>query len=192
MALFDLLLGEDDGVYDDLYKNLLKQRVIYFNDVVTDELVDRVTMPIVLMNEQEKHVPTKELKPITIYMNSDGGDVIPTMHLIDVIKKSRIPIHVRVLSKACSSGLLITVACHRRFGSKDSVFLLHDGQLALQGSSGKARDTMDFLDAIEERMDKVVLENTNLSEEEYLKIKHKELYVFGEKALELGFIDELI
>lgn len=179
-------------LYEKMYEQLLKDRIIYINGIITDDIVDRITMQILMFNHREKNIPKEQLKPITIYLNSDGGDVIVTNHLVEVIRNSRIPIHVVVLAKALSAGLLITLACHKRMATKESVFLLHDGDLQLAGSSGKAKDTMEFLNTLEEKIDKLVLERTKLTEEEYERLKRKELYVFGEQALELGFIDELI
>ncbi len=187
----DLLVNY--SLYDEVYKNLLEKRIIYINQEIDESIIDMVTMFIITKNMEEENITKDKLEPITIYLNTDGGDLITTMHLIETIQSSRIPIYARVLSKACSAGLLIAIACEKRMGSKNSVFLMHDGAYMLSNSGSKAKDTMEFLDALEERVDSLILDKTNLTKEEYEKLKRKELYCFGDEALEkYGFIDFLI
>jgi ATP-dependent Clp protease protease subunit len=188
-----ILLGTQDNLYDKLYVELLKKRIIFINQAIDDSIIDMVTMPIILKNIEESDIAEDKLQPLTIYLNTDGGDVVVANHLIEVIQKSRIPIHVRVLAKACSAGLLITLACKHRIASKESVFLLHDGSCLVSGSSGKARDTMDFFDDLDGKIKELVITRTKIDETEYKKLERKEIYCFGQEALEkYGFIDELV
>lgn len=188
-----ILGGAQDNLYDKMYVELLKRRIIFINQGIDDSVIDMVTMPIILKNIEEADVAEDKLQPLTIYLNTDGGDVVVANHLIEVIQKSRIPIHVRVLAKACSAGLLITLACKHRVASKESVFLLHDGSCLVSGSAGKARDTMDFFDDLDGKIKELVITRTKIDENEYKKLERKEIYCFGQEALEkYGFIDELI
>ena len=180
------------GIYENMYNKLLEKRIVYINQEIDESIVDMVTMYIITKNMDEENIIQDELKPITIFLNTDGGDLITGIHLIEIIQNSRIPIHVRVLSKACSAGLLIAIAGKRRSASKNSIFLMHDGSYMLANSSSKAKDTMEFLDALEAKVDELIIGKTNLTKEEYEQLKRKELYCFGEEALKYGFIDELV
>ena len=180
------------SIYENMYNKLLDKRIVYINQEIDESIVDMVTMFIIIRNMEEESVKEEELKPITIFLNTDGGDLITGIHLIEIIQNSRIPIHVRVLSKACSAGLLIAIAAKKRTASKNSIFLMHDGSYMLANSSSKAKDTMEFLDALEAKVDSLIIDRTNLDKEAYEQLKRKELYCFGEEALKYGFIDELI
>lgn len=186
----DLIASCD--IYEEMYKKLLEKRIVYINQEIDESIIDMVTMVIITKNMEEENIEGDKLNPITIFLNTDGGDLITTIHLIEIIQNSRIPIHVRVLSKACSAGLLIAIAAKKRVASKNSIFLMHDGSYMLANSSSKAKDTMEFLDALESKVDTLILSRTNLTKEEYEKLKRKELYCFGDEALNYGFIDELI
>ena len=179
-------------IYEDIYKNFLKERAIYYNNDIDDSAIDMIAVPIIKMNLEEANVPEDQLKPIKLYLNTDGGDAFVGMYLTEIIKKSRIPIHIYGLSRVCSAGLLIFLAGHKRFASSNTVFLLHDGEYIVANSSGKARDTMKFLEQLEEKIDSFIKEHTKISEEQYTEIKRKEFYCFGDTAKELGFVDEII
>ena len=190
--LMELLVGGKNEIGDELYRSLLKKRIIYYNQDVSDSLIDMVALPILTWNIEEEDIPTEKLKPITIWLSTNGGDIIPTLYTIDVIQKSRIPIHVKVLAIAASAGLYLTIACHKRFGSKNTVYLLHKGSLSLGGDTSAVEDTMDFFKGpIDEKFVKLIVDKTKITEEELKKIRRNETYVLGEEALTYGFIDEL-
>ena len=47
--LIELLMERDNGIGEELYATLLKKRIIYINENVTDDWVDKVTMQIILL-----------------------------------------------------------------------------------------------------------------------------------------------
>lgn len=181
-------------IYESIYKEMLDERIIYLNDDVTEILIDMIATPILILNEEEKDIPEDKLKPITIYINSNGGDANVCTYLVEIIEKSRIPIHCRVLSVAASAGLYITIACHKRFASKNSIFLLHKGSVAFAGNTGEAEDFMEFYkQEVGGIFDDLILRRTKITTEELKKIRRNETYCLGQEALEkYGFIDEII
>lgn len=192
--LVELLSQKDSRIYGELYASLLSQRVIYINEGVSDDWIDKVAMQIILLNEKEKEIAKEELEPIKIYLNSYGGSADTCLFLIQVIEESRIPIHIHVLSMAASAGLYITIAGHKRFGYKNSIFLLHKGSISVGGNAGAAEDIMDFYKGVvQTKFDDLILRRTKIDEKELKKIRRNETYCLGDEALNIyGFIDELI
>lgn len=187
-------IDESSSFYEKLYASLLKERIIYLNGDIDDNTVDLVTMQIILANEREKNIPVEELKPLTIYLNTRGGDIDPTIHLVQVIQDSRIPIHVRVLAMAASAGLYITIACKHRVAYKNSILLLHKGSIFVGGNTASAEDTMDFYkEIVQQKFDNLIVERTKITKDELKKIRRNETYCLGEEALnKYGFIDEVV
>lgn len=181
------------SMQEELYKQMLNDRVIYINDDISEETIDKLVIPILIANKQEKDTPVKDLKPITIYVNSYGGSADACLYAIEVIEKSRIPIHCKVMSMSASAGLYITVACHHRVASKNSVFLLHKGSICVQGNMSEAEDIMEFYkESVGEIFDDLLIRRTNITKSELKKIRRNETYCLGKEALKYGFIDELV
>jgi ATP-dependent Clp protease protease subunit len=178
---------------DELYKRLYQHRILYYNGEISDMTIDYLALPILALNEEEKDIPTENLKPITIWLNSYGGNSDVALYLIDIIKNSRIPIHVKVLAMAASAGLYITLACHKRTASKNSIFLLHKGSYSLGGNASEVEDVMEFYKGqVDERFVNLILETTKITKEELKKIRRSELYVFADDAKDTyGFIDSI-
>ena len=190
----DLKEFKPSSISESIYKNLLEKRIIYLNDDISDATIDMVAMPILMMNESEIDTPIEKLKPITIYINSYGGEIDACVFTIEVIENSRIPIYCRVLSVAASAGLYISLACHKRFAGKNSIFLLHKGSIHLMGNMGEAEDTINFYkEEIGNIFDALILRKTKIDKDELKRIRRNETYCLGQDALEkYGFIDELI
>lgn len=191
--ILDFKTLSTDGIYDDLYKQLLKHRILYLNSEIDESTIDYIASPILIKNIEEADIPENELKPLTIWLNSYGGNIDPCLYLIGLIQESRIPIHCKVLSVAASAGLYLALACKHRVASKMSVFLLHKGSYSLGGSASEVEDVLDFYKGeVDEIIVDLILNRTKLTKEELKKIRRNETYVLGSKALEMGFIDELV
>lgn len=187
-------VGKGDTVYEKMYSELLKDRILYLNNDIDDNTVDMITMQILIANEKEKDIPENELQPIWLYLNSYGGSADVCLHLIQVIEESRIPIYTKTLAIAASAGLYLTVACKHRVGYKNSIYLLHKGSIQLSGNMNEAEEIMDFYKIdVQERMDDLLLRRTKITPEQLKKIRRNETYCLGKRALEeYGFIDEII
>lgn len=186
----------DDGetLYEKIYAELLKDRIIYLNNDIDDNTVDMVTMQILTANEREKNIKDEDLEPIWIYINTCGGSPDVVLHLIQVIEESRIPIYGKVLSIAASAGLYLIVACKHRVSFKNSVHLLHKGSITIAGNFGEAEDLMEFYKGeVQDKLDDLLLRRTKITAEKLKEIRRNETYCLGQKALEeYGFIDEII
>ena len=182
-----------DGIYDDLYKQLWKQRILYLYGEIDENVIDYIATPILIKNIEEQDLPDDKLKPITIWVNSYGGNADVGLYMINLIQESRIPIHAKVLSVAASAALYLTIACKYRTASKNSIFLLHKGSYSIGGNASEVEDVMEFYKGeVDNKIVELILSRTNVSKEELKKIRRNETYCLGEKALEYGFIDEII
>lgn len=144
-------------------------------------------------NDESKE-PSKR-DPIRLYINSLGGDVVEAFSLIDTIMLSKTPVWTINMGGCFSSAALILMAGKRRFMMPNGVFMIHDGYTGCFDSFSKVQDRNDFEKLFEEEKVKIhVLECSDglLTEAEYEHNKRKDWYLLAEKALEKGFIDEII
>ena len=184
------------SIYEEIYKKLWQEkRILYLNAEIDDNTIDMIATPILLQNELEKDIPESELKPITIWLGSYGGSADACAFLVEVIEKSRIPIHARILYVAASAGLYLAIACKHRVANNNSIFLLHKGSISLgQTNMGEAEDLISFYkDEVGKLFDDLIIRRTKITAEELKKIKRNETYCLAKSALEVyGFIDEIV
>lgn len=190
--LMQLLGGGNDDIYTEIIKENLENRILVFNDDVNDCVVENYILHILKWNREDRDLPVEKRHVITIYINSPGGSSIDGFNFVDIIQSSKTPIRGVCFGLAASMGYHILLACHERIGFKNSILLQHDGEISIQNSTSKAKDTMKFFDSMEQRTKEYVLSRTKMTEEFYDKIYDQEYWMYAQEAKDLGCIDKII
>ena len=181
------------GMLDDVfYLKDLKQRKLFLKCDIDQCSVSDVVKHIMQYNAEDKGKPVDERQPILLYVVSNGGVVDAGFELIDVIECSKTPVYTINTGYQYSMGLLIGLAGHKRFATKNAKYLMHDGSNFVWNSGAKAQDQMEFNRKVEERIKQYILSHTKLKEEEYDSKLRVEWYFFTDEAKEKGFTDFII
>ena len=170
----------------------LKQRKLYINFEIDENLLNDITYHILRFNTEDKGLEISERKPILLYCVSNGGSVNDGFGLIDVILNSKTPVYTINLSYNYSMGLLIFLSGSKRFATQNATFLLHDGQNFMYNSSAKLKDAMKFEEQREQKIKNYVLSRSKLTSEEYDKNYRVEMYLYSSEAKEKGFVDLIV
>lgn len=173
-------------------KGDLENRILLINEGITEDTVGYQAMQIVRWNADDMYLPEDKRKPITIYINSKGGSQIDGQALIDVIRTSKTNVRTVCLGMAASMAFLIFLAGHDRFAFTNSCFLMHEGEQSVSNTVSKTRDVMQFFDEMDERTKQYILEMTDIDNELYESVYKKELWMYANKAKELGIVDQII
>lgn len=190
--LLQMLGKPNDDLYGEIIRENLEKRTLVFNDEVNEYVLENYILYILKWNRDDIDLPVEKRKPITIYINSPGGNSIDGFNFVDVIRSSKTPVRGVCFGLAASMGYHIYLACHDRIAFKNSILLQHDGEITIQNSSSKAKDTMKFFDSMELRTKEYVLSRTNMTEEFYDKIYDQEYWMYADEGKRLGCIDKII
>jgi len=179
-------------LYDKFRLEDLKQRKLYINDEIDEDLFNDITYHILRFNTEDKGKEISDRQPILLYCTSNGGNVGDGFGLIDVILNSKTPVYTINLAYSYSMGLLIFLSGHKRFATQNATYLLHDGQNYMYNSSAKLKDAMKFEDQREQKIKEYVLSRSKLTSEEYDKNYRVELYMYSEEAKNKGFVNFIV
>ena len=181
------------GMLDDVfYLEDLKQRKLFLKCDIDQCSVSYIVKHIMQYNKEDQGLPVEERKPILLYVVSNGGVVDAGFELIDVIECSKTPVYTINTGYQYSMGLLIGLAGHKRFATKNAKYLMHDGSNFVWNSGAKAQDQMEFNKKVEERIKQYILSHTKLTEKEYDSKLRVEWYFFADEAKEKGFTDLIV
>ena len=158
-----------------------------------DELLIDITIPLIedYLSSNPKH------DTITLDINSTGGCVFSGMAFINFIQylaNNGVKININVRGCAMSMGALIAITKHpniNRTAMKSSVFLLHKGELNVNGNTNQVKDFFAFQEEFDNILKNHVLENCSITEEEYKSIERYEKFYTGTQALEKNMVDKL-
>jgi ATP-dependent Clp protease protease subunit len=184
--------GNQTSLYEELYREYLEDRTLFINDEISENAIEDYVMYILKWNKEDKGLPIDCRKPIRIYISSPGGNVFNANNMIDIITQSKTPIIGICLDLAASAAYLILLSCHKRYGFKNSVFLQHEGDMVIENSRSKFKQTADFFNDQEEKTKEYILSRTNMTSEFYDSIYDIEFWMNAEKAKEYNIIDGII
>lgn len=107
----DLLLSDriSQGTVKDIIKDIFE---INFDD-----------------DEKEEIYKDWERKPIQLFINSYGGSVYDGLALIDVIKRSKTPVHTVCIGSCMSMALWVWLSGAKRFVGESATLMFHDVSL---------------------------------------------------------------
>lgn len=168
----------------------LSRGYLYLDTDIDDSTVNYIVYPLIQMNEDPN------IKKITLYINSNGGDPYVAMSIVSVIENLKKPITIVILGTAASAAGFVAMAKGKHIKTvcnKYSVGLIHPGSIRLGGNSAEVRDTHDFWQRYEDtKIKDFILSHTNITDEKYESIKRREYWMLADEMLELGIVDEII
>lgn len=181
------------GLAERLALEDIQDRIFYLDGEVDEDVLHTVTMQIYKINgEESNNNDCDNAVPITIIIDSEGGEVLSGMALIDAINASRVPCVGVCVGKAYSMAFNIFTQCHFRIGSKNSSYLYHDGSCCYSNSTTKTKNAVEFYDKLDKRMDKLIASKTKFTVEHLENIKSADNFYFADEGKEKGFVDAII
>lgn len=169
-----------------------KNRELYLNEVTADA-ADAFNTYIRIWNtlDKENKLAAGDRQPIKIYINSQGGDLTAAYSIIDTIKMSETPVWTINTGCAYSSGLEIFIVGHYRIAYPFSSFLFHEGYTGFGGDANKFKNYSHFYERLLEMSKQNILDHSNLTEEEYEKVKKDDWWFLAQDAYDLGMCDKI-
>ena len=167
-------------------------RTIVLNAEVTAKTASVIATSIALINKEDKDIPVEEREPIVVWIDSPGGSVTSGMGVCNILEESETETIGVVCGNAASMACLLSMAFHKTYAFKDSIFLLHDGEFSVDNSTAKFEDVIKLYYMLKEKTKNFVTSHTNITPKYYEEIYRKELYLSAQEARELGIIDGII
>ena len=190
--IFTALTSNQNSAYEELYREYLDERTLFLNNEINEDVIEDYVMYIIKWNKEDRDLPDDKRRPIKIFISSPGGNVFDANILIDVITNSKTPVWGIGLDLVASAAYIAFLACHRRCAFKNSVFLQHEGEMAIENSRSKFKQTSEFFDSQEKSTKEFILSRTNMTSDFYDSIFEVEFWMTSEKAKELGVVEEII
>lgn len=193
----DVLLPLTDGsdtLYEEIMRDCIENRILVFNEDVSDSLIENYIMYILRWNREDRNIEdVSKRRKITIILNSCGGDcMIGFGGMVNCIESSKTPIRVVGVGLVASMAFYIYICCKERFSFRDTVYLLHDGEKSAYNSGSKFKNVAAFFDNMDNRTKEHVLKYTTISEDFYDENYEKEVYLYADEAKKLGCVDHII
>ena len=191
-----------DYSMDDLFlKKAVEERRVYLNDEIdrttitkTKFLIDKVIKIDKIMDKYPK-----ESAPITLVINSYGGDVYATLDMISYIRRlqrQKFVINTECESIAMSGGFFIFITGNHRSCQEFAEFMCHDQRMVVYDlvTMGTLRDMFADWSKQWNILKEIVMEYTAITDEQLeLCVKEKrDWYITAKEAESLKIVDQIL
>ena len=172
----------------DIRDEMLDQRVLELMTSVDAESCAVVIRGLLHLQRQDSTTP------ITLYINSPGGEVQSGLALYDVMQAVSCPIRTVCLGMAASMGALLFIAGDEREILPHSRIMIHDPLIGAGagGSALSVKARADDLMRIRDITAGVIARHSGMSIERVFELTASDTYFEAEEAVEAGLADRVI
>lgn len=172
----------------DIYSRLLKERIIFLGDQVTDTTASLIVAQLLFLEAEDPE------KDIQLYINSPGGSVTAGMAIYDTMQYIKCDVSTICIGMAASMGAFLLTAGKqgKRFALPNSEIMIHQ---PLGGAQGQATDIQIHAEQIlkiKQRLNKILSERTGQPLEKIEKDTERDFFMSADQAKDYGIIDQVI
>ena len=165
-----------------------ESRTLYLNGVIAEEswFSDEIT-PAAFKADL-----TSGSGPITVWINSVGGDCVAAAQIYNMLMEYPHDVTVKIDGIAASAASVIAMAGTRVLMSPTSLLMLHNPFTVAMGDSEEMRKAIQLLDEVKESIINAYAIKTGLSRTKLSNLMDSETWMNANKAIELGFADGIL
>lgn len=172
----------------DIYSRLLKERIIFLNGGVEDEMAKLIVAQLLFLESEDPN------KDIHLYINSPGGVVTAGLAIYDTMNFIKPDVSTLCIGQACSMGafLLSGGAKGKRFALPHARVMIHQ---PLGGYRGQATDIQIHAQEIlkiKRTLNERMAEHSGKSIEQVEKDTERDNFMSATEAQAYGLIDQVV
>ena len=130
--------------------------------------------------------------PITLSINSPGGDTIAASQIYTMLMEYPYDVTVKITGIAASAASVIAMAGTKVTMSPTSMMMVHNPFTVAMGDSAEMRRASQLLDEVKESIINAYELKTGMSRTRLSRMMNDETWMNAVKAKELGFCDEIL
>lgn len=172
----------------DIYSRLLKDRIIFLGEEVTDLTASLVVAQLLFLEAEE---PDKDIQ---LYINSPGGSVTAGLAIYDTMQYIKCDVSTICIGMAASMGsfLLAGGTKGKRMALPNSEILIHQPLGGAQGQATEIEIAAKHIAYTKEKLNKILAERTGQSIEKIYADTDRDNWMTAEEAMNYGLIDKVI
>ena len=168
-------------------ERFLKTRTILLTGEVDKDLSEKVIRHLLLLESLSS-------EPITILIDSPGGDVYAGFSIFDMIRFIKAPVRIVGMGLIASAAALILLAVpkERRYGLPNSSYLIHQPLSGIQGVATEIEIHARELEKTKDRLNGIIADATGQSLERVSRDTDRDYWMNAAEASSYGLIEKII
>ena len=172
----------------DIYSRLLKDRIIFLGEEVTDVSANLVVAQMLFLEAED---PGKD---IHFYINSPGGSVSAGFAIYDTMQYIKCDVSTICIGMAASMGafLLSGGAKGKRLALPNAEIMIHQPSGGARGQETEIRIVAENILKTRNKLNEILAANTGKSVEEISRDTERDNYMAAQEAVAYGLIDSVV
>lgn len=172
----------------DIYSRLLKERIIFLSEEVTDAAASVITAELLFLEGEDPE------KDIHFYINSPGGSVTAGLAIYDTMNYIKCDVSTICIGMAASMGsfLLSGGAKGKRLALPNAEIMIHQPSGGAQGQATEIQIVAEHILKTRQRLNEILAKNTGQPLDVIQVDTERDNFMTAEEAKEYGLIDRII
>ena len=172
----------------DIYSRLLKDRIIFLGEEVTDASASVVMAQLLFLEAED---PGKD---INLYINSPGGSVTAGMAIYDTMNFIKCDVSTICIGMAASMGafLLAGGTKGKRMALPNAEIMIHQPSGGARGQATEIKIAAENMLKTKKKLNQMLAENTGKPYEVIEADTERDYYMSAQEALDYGIIDTIV
>ncbi len=179
--------GREQQAYD-IYSRLLKERIIFLQGVVRDEMANLIVAQMLYLQFEDPKAD------IHLYINSPGGSVSSGMAIYDTMQFISCPVATYCMGLAASMGAMLLTAGEKgkRFALPNAEIMIHQPLGGYEGNATEIDIHVKNIRKLKAKLNDLMKTHTGKTLEQIEKDTDRDNFMTAAEARDYGLIDSVL
>ena len=179
--------GREERVFD-IYSRLLKDRIIFLGEQVTDQLANTIVAQLLFLQSDD---PDSD---VHLYINSPGGSVTAGMAIYDTMQFITCDVATYCIGQAASMGavLLTAGAKGKRHALPNARIMIHQPLAGMEGTAEEIDIHVREVLRMKKRLNEILIHHTGHTIDQIEKDTDRDRFMTAAEARDYSLIDRVV
>jgi len=179
--------GRGERAYD-IFSLLLKNRIVFLGTPINDQVANLVVAQLLFLNQEDREAP------ISMYINSPGGQVYAGLAIYDTMQMITNPISTVAVGVTASFGTVLLAAGTKgqRYALPHATIHIHQPLGGVQGQASDIEIEAREILRLKTRLNQILSRHTGQTFDTIERDTDRNFYMDSHTAVEYGVVDQVL
>jgi ATP-dependent Clp protease protease subunit len=179
--------GRGERAYD-IFSLLLKNRIVFLGTPINDQIANLTVAQFLFLNQEDREAP------ISMYINSPGGQVYAGLAIYDTMQMITNPISTVAVGVTASFGTVLLAAGTKgqRYALPHATIHIHQPLGGVQGQATDIEIEAREILRLKTRLNQILSFHTGQTVETIEKDTDRNFYMDAKAAVDYGIVDQVL
>jgi ATP-dependent Clp protease protease subunit len=179
--------GRGERAYD-IFSLLLKNRIVFLGTPINDQIANLTVAQLLFLNQEDREAP------ISMYINSPGGQVYAGLAIYDTMQMITNPISTVAVGVTASFGTVLLTAGTKgqRYALPHATIHIHQPLGGVQGQATDIEIEAREILRLKTRLNQILAFHTGQTAETIERDTDRNFYMDAKGAVDYGLVDKVL